>query len=118
MCALGSFTVLRIAIPTPRLATGSYWPGPCIFSLVFFFGRLASPLGPSFFFGRQSAETEIFFPGGRGKKEKRAPPSAVETRWQPGDWLRKPSAGAYSVLLLKPGFGSRLAAAAAAQIQP
>jgi hypothetical protein len=67
-----------------------YWPSACIFFLGFFFGRPTSPLGLSFFFwpAGQSAETEIFFPGGRGKKE--PPPSAVETRWQPGAWLLKP----------------------------
>jgi hypothetical protein len=47
----------------------------------FFLGPAGSPLKPRFFF--PAAE------------EKKSPPSAVETRWQPGAWLLKPSSGAY-----------------------
>jgi hypothetical protein len=77
MCALGSFTVLRITIPitNPHLASLlARWPGPCIFSLVFFFGRLASPLGLSFFLAGSPLKPRFFFPAAEEKKRKELPP--------------------------------------------
>jgi hypothetical protein len=51
----------------------AYRPSPCIFILVFFFGRLASPLGLSFFWDRLASplKPSFFFPAA---EEKKSPP--------------------------------------------